>query len=52
MAFLTVKNVSIRGVASCVPPKVEENVNLSIYKPGEAEEVMMFLKKGTCWILF
>lgn len=40
MAFLTVKNISIRGVASCVPPKVEENLHLSIYKPGEAEEVI------------
>ena len=40
MAFLTVKNVSIRGVASCVPPKVEENLDLPIYKPGEAEEVI------------
>lgn len=40
MAFLTVKNVTIRGVASCVPPKVEENRELPIYKPGEAEEVI------------
>ena len=40
MAFLSVKNISIRGVASCVPPKVEENMDLPLYKPGEAEEII------------
>lgn len=40
MAFLAVKNVSIKGMAACVPPKVEENIELPIYKPGEAEEVI------------
>lgn len=40
MAFLTVDNVSIRGIASCVPPKIVENIDLAIYKPGEAEEVI------------
>ena len=40
MAFLTIKNVSIRGVASCVPSTIEENSMLSIYKDGEADEVI------------
>lgn len=40
MAFLAVKNVSIKGMVACVPPKVEENLDLPIYKPGEAEEVI------------
>ena len=40
MAYLTVKNVSIRGVAACVPPKIEENIDLPIYQAGEAEDVI------------
>ena len=40
MAFFTVNNVLIRGCAACVPPKVEENADLPIYKPGEAEEII------------
>lgn len=40
MAFLKVDNVAIRGIAACVPPKVEENQNLPFYAPGEAEQVM------------
>ena len=40
MSFLTVKNVSIKGVVSCVPPYIEENISLPFYKVGEAEEVI------------
>lgn len=40
MAFLTVKNISIRGIAACVPQKIVENIDLPIYKPGEAEEII------------
>lgn len=40
MAFLTVRNVSIKGVASCVPPFIEENENLPFYKDGEAKDVI------------
>lgn len=40
MAFLTVKKVSIKGVTTCVPPSIEENINLPFYKEGEAEEVI------------
>jgi 3-oxoacyl-[acyl-carrier-protein] synthase-3 len=40
MAFLTVKNVSIKGVVSCVPPFIEENISLPFYKEGEAAEVI------------
>ena len=40
MAFLKIDHVAIRGVAACVPPKVEENKDLPFYSPGEAEQVM------------
>lgn len=40
MAFLKIDHVAIRGVAACVPPKVEENKDLPFYGPGEAEQVM------------
>ena len=40
MAFLTINNVSIKGVATCVPPFIEENVELPFYKEGEAMDVI------------
>lgn len=40
MAFLKIKNVAIRGIAACVPPKVEDNKDLPFYAPGEAEQVI------------
>lgn len=40
MAFLAVKHVAIRGVAACVPPKVEEVKDLPFYAEGEAESVI------------
>lgn len=40
MAFLSVKNVAIRGIAACVPPGVEENKDISFYTPEEVEQVI------------
>lgn len=41
MAFLKVENVAIKGIAACVPPKVEENRKLPFYaSEEEAEQVM------------
>lgn len=40
MAFLKIENVSIRGIAACVPPTIEENKNIPFYAPGEAEQVI------------
>ena len=40
MAFLEIKNVRIAGIAACVPPKVEENIDLPVFIPGEAEKVI------------
>ena len=40
MAFLTVNNVAIRGIAACVPPRVEENKGLPFYAEGEADKVI------------
>ena len=40
MAFVKIKNVAIRGISACVPPKVEENKDLPFYAPEEAEQVM------------
>lgn len=40
MAFLKVENVAIRGIAACVPPKVEENRDIPFYTAEEAEKVI------------
>lgn len=40
MAFLTVKNVVMRGISACVPSNIEENENLSLFKEGEAARVI------------
>lgn len=41
MAHLIVKNVEITGISSCVPKKIEENINLELFKDGEAEKVIL-----------
>lgn len=40
MAYLSVKNVAIRGIAACVPSQVEENASLPFYAPDEAKQVI------------
>ena len=40
MAFLKIDNVAIKGISACVPPKVEENRDISFYTPEEAEKVI------------
>ena len=40
MAFLKIENVAIKGISACVPPKVEENRDISFYTPEEAEKVI------------
>lgn len=40
MAFSTVENVSISGVAACVPAQVVENSTLPFFKKEEAEKVI------------
>jgi len=40
MAFLSIPNVAIRGIAACVPSTIEENINLPLFKEGEAERVI------------
>lgn len=40
MAFFSVNNVAIRGISACVPPKVEENRDISFYTPEEAEQII------------
>lgn len=40
MAFLEIKNVKIVGIAACVPPRIEENIDLPVFIPGEAEKVI------------
>lgn len=40
MAFFSVKNVAIRGISACVPPKVEENRDIPFYTPEEAEQII------------
>lgn len=40
MAFLSIPDVSIRGISACVPSKVEENINIEFYTPEEAQKVI------------
>lgn len=40
MAHRLVKNVSIRGMVTCVPKESEENITLSVFQKGEAEKVI------------
>ncbi len=40
MGFLKVNNVLFRGLSACVPPRIEENLDLPFYAPGEAEQVI------------
>ena len=40
MANIKIKNVSIKGIAACVPSHVEENISLPVFKEGEAERVI------------
>ena len=40
MAFLTIKNVAIRGISACVPSQIEENIDLKVFDEGEAERVI------------
>lgn len=40
MAYLSIPNVQIKGIAACVPPKVEENRTIPFYTPEEAEKVI------------
>ena len=41
MAYLTINNIKISGVAACVPKRVEENINLSFFADrAEAEKVI------------
>ncbi len=40
MAFLSIPNVTIRGISACVPPLVEENRDVELYNPEEAEKVI------------
>lgn len=40
MAFLKIENVAIRGISACVPEHVEENIDLPVFKEGEAERVI------------
>lgn len=40
MAFTKIENVAIRGVSACVPKHVEENIDIPVFKEGEAERVI------------
>lgn len=40
MALLKVENVAIRGISACVPPDVEENMQIDLYTPEEAAQIV------------
>ena len=40
MAFLTIPNVKIAGVAAAVPKQIKDIPNSPFFAPGEAEKVM------------
>ena len=44
MAKLLLNNVSIRGVAACVPSNIEQNLDLPVFKNGEAVSRTMGLQ--------
>lgn len=41
MAHQIVKNIEIKGISTCVPKNIEENVGLPFFKDGEAEKVIL-----------
>ena len=40
MALLEIKNVTIKGISACVPPKIEETKDISLYSPEEVDKVI------------
>lgn len=40
MAGFNIDNISIRGIVSCTPKTIEENINYPIFQEGEAEKVI------------
>ena len=40
MAQLRIRNVAIKGISACTPAHVEENLDLPVFKEGEAERVI------------
>jgi 3-oxoacyl-[acyl-carrier-protein] synthase-3 len=40
MAFLEIRNVRIAGVAACAPVHIEDNLNIPVFREGEAERVI------------
>lgn len=40
MAFLSIPNVSIRGISACVPSNLEANADIEFYTPEEAKKVI------------
>lgn len=40
MAFLDIKNVSVRGISACVPKRVEENRDYEFFADGEADRII------------
>ena len=40
MADIRISNIELVGIVACVPPTVEENLSLSLFKNGEAEKVI------------
>ncbi len=40
MALFSIPNVAIRGISACVPNNIEENINIPVFKEGEAERVI------------
>ena len=40
MAFLSIPNVAIKGMSACVPSRIEENKDVPLYTPEEAEKVI------------
>lgn len=40
MSFAIINNVSIRGISACVPAHIEENLDIPVFKEGEAPRVI------------
>lgn len=40
MAFLSIPNITIRGISACVPSNIEENIDLPLFGEGDAQRVI------------
>lgn len=40
MAFFEINNITLKGITACVPENIEENIDIPVFVPGEAQRVI------------